>query len=509
MSTSIDNRVVELKFNNSQFQSEAQNSLSMLDKLKAALKMDGAAKGLSEVDKAAKSVNLKGISQSADEARGKFDFLKAAAVGALTAIAVKATGIPSLLKNLLPIGDIQSGFAEYELKLGSIQTILANTRKHGTNLDQVTKVLDELNAYSDQTIYNFGDMTRNIGLFTNAGLKVEDAAQMIKGFSNEAAASGTTSAAAAGAAYQLSQALSAGQIRLMDWRSLTNVGMGNKNMQEGLLQVAQSMGTVGEKSKLANEIQRDFNSTLEKGWLTTDVMSRYLNIMTGDYDQAAIKAMGFSDEVAKGLYEQAQMSKDAATKVRTLTQLMGTLAEAQGSGWAKSVELVLGDFDQATEMFTYFSDKLGAQISASADARNAILEAWGDDPGGRAAVVEGIKAALDGLLDVLGVIKSAWSEVFPSSGAAKLIAISTAFRDFMLAIKPAPETLERLKSVLMSYSQLSNLLVALLSRPSRLVSVSSCLFLVPLVSSSLTHLTRSTMPGRSSRQDSAQVEESR
>src|SRR5690606_29469143 len=191
----------------------------------------------------------------------------------------------------LTLTPILDGFAEYELKMGSIQTILANTERFGTTLDDVAGSLDKLNEYADKTIYNFGDMTRNIGLFTNAGIRIEEATSMIQGFSNVAAASGTSAAGAAGAAYQLSQALSAGTIRLMDWRSLTNVGMGNKNMQNGLIEIADAMGMLSKNSTSATEIQGNFNASLEKNWLSADVMSNYLKIMAGDMSDAEMAAL--------------------------------------------------------------------------------------------------------------------------------------------------------------------------------------------------------------------------
>ena len=157
-------------------------------------------------------------------------------------------GLGAGFSNTFLTGPIKQGFDEYETKIGSIQTILANTAKHGTNLDQVTAALDNLNEYADKTIYSFSDMTRSIGLFTNAGLGLDESTMMIKGFSNEAAASGVTSSAAAGAAYQLSQALSNGIVRAQDWNSLASAQMGNQNMKDGLISIAGAMGVLNEKS---------------------------------------------------------------------------------------------------------------------------------------------------------------------------------------------------------------------------------------------------------------------
>ena len=213
---SIDQKVVSMVFDNSKFQGAVTNTLGMLQKLEQALKLDKAASGLGDISKAARNVDLSSIGSKLDSLVEKFTGLKGIGTGALMAIGNQAVMLgQKMIANLT--SQIRDGFGEYETKIGSIQTILANTRKHGTDLAAVSRELEVLNTYSDKTIYSFGDMTRNIGLFTNAGLKLEDSVKMIKGFSNEAAASGTTSQGAAAAAYQLSQALSAGQ-RPVRWR---------------------------------------------------------------------------------------------------------------------------------------------------------------------------------------------------------------------------------------------------------------------------------------------------
>ena len=431
--SSIDQKVVSMVFDNSKFQGAVTNTLGMLQKLTQALKLDKAASGLGDISKAARNVDLSSIGSKIDGLVEKFTGLKGVGTGALLAIGNQAVMLgQKYLANLT--GQIRDGFGEYETKIGSIQTILANTRKHGTDLAAVSRELEVLNTYSDKTIYSFGDMTRNIGLFTNAGLKLEDSVKMIKGFSNEAAASGTTNQAAAAAAYQLSQALSAGQIRLMDWRSLTNAGMGNDNMKNGLLDVAKAMKTIDAKT--ATAAQKDFNSSLAKGWLTTEVMSKYLNIMTNDYSEAEIAAMGFSKEQAKAFKEQAIVAEEAATKVRTFTQLVGTIQEAAGSGWAKTFELLLGDFNEATELFTSINDFIGPMVQASADARNNIIQGW-IDSGGKAAIFQGFQNILSFFKGVVEPVRGIISKMFPTDGGEGLTILSNNFLAFTERLKAA------------------------------------------------------------------------
>lgn len=446
MSTTIEERVVAMKLQNSNFEANAKKTLSTLSNLTKSLKMDGAAKGLAGVSEAAKKTNLGPLSSAVEGVSKKFSAMSVIGVTALATIANKAVNAGLSLVKSLTIDPISQGFSEYELKLGSIQTILANTARYGTTLSQVSDALGELNNYADKTIYNFGDMTKNIGLFTNAGIRVEDATSMIKGFSNAAAASGTTAQGAAGAAYQLSQALSAGTIRLMDWRSLTNVGMGNKNMQTSLIEIADAMGEVSASGTTATDIQEDFNGSLKSGWLSADVMSNYLQIMAGDMDAAQMAALGLSKAQIKGLQEQAKTAEEAATKVRTFTQFLGTIREAVGSGWAQTFEILIGDFDEATDLFTSINNKASGIIDAMSDARNQLLEGW-DALGGRTVLIEGLKNVFEALGIILGTVGKAFRSVFPATTAEGLFKLTEGFRNFTETLKMGSENADRLQRI--------------------------------------------------------------
>lgn len=442
----IDERVVSMKFNNDQFQKGVQDTTKSLENLKKGLNLDGATKGIQDLDAAGRKFSLAGMASGVEGISAKFIALSTIAITALTNITNRAIDAGARLVKSFTVAPIMDGFREYELKMGSIQTILANTARHGTGLKEVTASLDELNTYADKTIYNFGDMTRNIGLFTNAGLKVEEATSMIKGFSNEAAASGTSSQGAAGAAYQLSQALSAGKITLMDWRSLTNVGMGNKNMQNSIIEIAEAMGTLNGKGVTAKDIQTDFNSTLEKGWLTADVMSSYLQIMAGDMDAAAMSAMGLSDETIEGLLKQQKTAEEAATKVRTLTGLMDTLKEAVGSGWAATFDILFGDFDEATELFTAVSKTVGGAMDAMGNARNDLLRSW-DALGGRAKLLDAIANVWKSLVIIFGAVSDAFREIFPPATGEQLLTITEAIQRFTQSLIPGQATMMKFKII--------------------------------------------------------------
>lgn len=459
--SSIDERIVEMKFNNGQFQKGVSETTKSLEDLKKGLNLKGAQQGLEDIGNAGKGMNLGVIGDAVEGISQKFTALGIMGVTALVNITNQAVNTGLNMVKSLSITPIMDGFSEYELKMGSIQTILANTARHGTNLEQVTNALDDLNAYADKTIYNFGDMTKNIGLFTNAGIKVEDATSMIKGFSNEAAASGTSAAGAAGAAYQLSQALSAGTIRLMDWRSLQNVGMGNKNMQNGLIEMADAMGTLTANSVTATDVQADFNGSLEKNWLSADVMSNYLKIMAGDMTEAEQAALGLSDAQIQAFAKQAKTAEEAATKVRTWTQLYDTLQEAVGSSWAETFDIILGDFDAATELFTNVSETLGGMIDSMGDARNKVLTEW-DELGGREALIESLANVFKSLMTIVKSVGEAFGEIFPPITGKTLFEITENFKKFTETLKMGEGPLANVKSAFKGLFAVVNIALTIL-----------------------------------------------
>nr|DAQ76502.1 MAG TPA: tail tape measure [Caudoviricetes sp.] len=446
----IDERVVKMRFDNAGFKSGISDTISLLDRFKKKLNLSGASKGIDDVQSSVNKFNLNPLTAGVSAAENSFNALRTVAVGAFLSIGAKAAETGMQLANSLTLKPAMEGFQEYELKMGSIQTILANTQSKGTGLEDVKASLSELNTYADKTIYNFGDMTRNIGLFTNAGLGIEESTSMIKGFSNAAAASGTNATAAAGAAYQLSQGLSSGYLTAMDWMSLTNAGMGNKNMQTDLIAIADAMGTFENGSSSAEEATKDFKNTLADGkWLTKDVMSTYLQAMAGDLDAAALKAKGLSDETIKSIMLNAKTGEEAATKIRTLSQLTGTIQEEIGSGWSETWELIFGDFEEATELFSGIHDALSPLIEGTSKFRNEVLKAFADI-GGRKALFDGIGESFRFIGELLKPVGQAFSEVFgrgrdAQDFAQQLKNLSVTFRDFAKGLSVSSETADKIK----------------------------------------------------------------
>ena len=386
MSATIDQRVVEMRFDNKHFESNVSQTMSTLDKLKSKLNLSGASKGLEGINTAAKNVDMRGLGSAVDTVTARFSALQVMGVTALANITNSAVNAGKQIVKSLTIDPIKTGFQEYETKMGSIQTILANTQHEGTNLDQVTAALEELNLYADKTIYNFQEMTRNIGTFTAAGVSLDTSVRSIQGIANLAAISGSTSQQASTAMYQLSQALSAGTVKLMDWNSVVNAGMGGKVFQDALKRTAKVMGT---NVDALIEKYGSFRETLSAGWITSDVLTKTLEQFTMAAEEGSeqwekfkksLMDDGYTEKQAEEILKMANTATDAATKVKTFTQLMDTLKESAQSGWGQTWELLVGNFEEAKAFFTELSDLFGGIIGESADRRNSFLtEALGSN----------------------------------------------------------------------------------------------------------------------------------
>ena len=407
MSTTVDERVVSMQFDNKHFESNVKTTMSTLEKFKQSLNLKGASKGLEEVNTSAKRIDMSGLGKSVETVSAKFSALQVMGVTALANITNSAVNAGKRIASALTIDPIKTGFSEYETKMNSIQTIKSNTASKGTTMEEITQTIDELNTYADKTIYNFAEMTRNIGTFTAAGIGLKESASAIQGIANLAAASGSTSQQASTAMYQISQALASGTVKLMDWNSVVNAGMGGELFQNALKETAKAHGVAVDA---IIEKNGSFRESLQEGWITSEVLTEtlqkmtksgaaeYLSKLTGvsqdqiiaaqeladktkDSDTAykdLVKSMASSGKIteaqALNILKTADNAESAATKVKTFTQLWDTLKESAQSGWGKTWEIIVGDFDKAQDLFTGLSDFLGGFIGKMSDARNFLLE---------------------------------------------------------------------------------------------------------------------------------------
>lgn len=482
--SSVDDRIVNMQFNNKQFVGGAQESEKALTSLEASL------------EKTAKSKGLEGLADSVQTVKTRFGAMQVAGVAAVATIASKATAAGLNLLKSLTIDPVLQGFQEYQTNLNSVQTIMANT---GKSVGIVNRGLDQLNEYADKTIYNFSQMAKNVGTFTAAGVDLRSSISAIQGISNLAAASGSNAQQASTAMYQLSQAIAAGRVNLQDWNSVVNAGMGGKQFQLALTRTGEAMGTLAKgaavladgKLKIAGASFRDSISAIGDGpkWLTSEVLVQTLATLDGRFSKAALAADGLTDAQIKTSIAQARLNLaqeegvkltdaqfketlkladaayNAATQIKTLPQLVGVVRESIGSTFSSIFRTVLGDFTQSKKLWGEVGDAIIGEkgfLTKAQDGLTGMFETWADssDAGfknmpkgfeagmklidggfertpagfdGRAKLLSALGSIVENLGRVFVRVKKAFQDIFPPGTDNILMRITDGFTAFAAA----------------------------------------------------------------------------
>lgn len=422
---SIDRRVVEATFDNSNFDRNIETSMRALQQLDAHLDMSNAVESFSNSTKQLVP-HLENITSGVTSIANSFSTLGIIGITALQNITNQAINTAEQMVKAFTITPVKSGFQEYETQINAIQTILANTESKGTTLDDVTEALDELNHYADETIYNFTEMTKNIGLFTAAGIDLDTSVSAIKGIANLGAVSGSTSNQVTNAMYQLSQALASGSVRLQDWKSVENMNMGGQLFQDAIKRTAESYGI--DVDAMIEKYQ-SFRYTLQEGWLTSDILTESLAQFTTELTEEQLRSLGYTEEQISDIIKLGETATDAATVVKTFGQLFSTLAEESQSTWTQSWEYIIGDFEEAKVTLTEIKNVFTGVINAIGDSRNALLKGW-HDLGGRDDLIISFRNAVSTVGYAVDTVSKAFREIFPPTTAEQLKSMTYAVRQF-------------------------------------------------------------------------------
>lgn len=452
---SVDERIVSLKFENKQFLSGVKSSVDGINSLNKGLSSAGDTKGLNSLSAAIKGINLKPLAEDAANAASKLGLLGTAAAVALGNLTSQAVNKALDTLKSFTVQPLIDGFREYELQLNSVQTILANTKSKGEDLNTVTAALDELNLYADKTKYNFAEMTRNIGTFTAAGVGLSDSVAAIKGLSNLAAASGSNSSQAATAMYQLSQALATGTVKLMDWNSVVNAGMGGEAFQQALIRTASVHGVVVE-DMIAEE--GSFRDSLHLGWLTSEILLETLTQMTGDLSDEQLRSMGYTEEQIAQIQQFAADANAAATEYKTFSDVLGATAEAAGSGWANVFRILIGDFEEAKAMWTELGNAIGDGLGKIFDGIANVAQSF-VDMGGRAAVVQTLVNLFKILARPIQAVAQAFGSIFDGDLGKAMANVAKGVEKVTAAFVLSDKNVEKLKTTFEGIFAVVNILL--------------------------------------------------
>ena len=446
MSKTIDEKVVEMRFDNSQFERNVATSMSTIDKLKRSLKFDGISKGIEDISDSANRIDFSGFSNAIDSVQMKFSALEVMAVTALANITNSAVNAGLKLAKSLTIDPISTGWSKYNTKNQSVATMVAQ----GYDIETVNSQLERLNWFTDETSYDFTQMVANIAKFTATGKDLDESVTAMEGIANWAALSGQNANTASHAMYQLSQAMGAGVMRLEDYKSIQNVSMDTDEFRQKALDAAVALGTLKKNAddtysslvgKANNFTKSQFATSLTQGaWFTSDVMMSvfqdYSKAVDQIYDYATEKGITASQAIKEldGQIDAFSLKGfKAAQEARTFDDAINSARDAVSSGWLNTFELIFGNAERATSTWTDLAEMMFDIFAEPGNTRNELLSQW-SELGGQKALIESLIGIVGQFKDMLDILGEAWSNVFPPMTAERLVEITENFRDFVQSI---------------------------------------------------------------------------
>lgn len=493
MTTVIDERVVEMRFNNEDFEKNVAQSMSTLDKLKNSLNFDSG-KSLEDLGKATKGFELSGVSQKVTEVTSKFSALETMGVGALLNIGAKASDLAVKFAKGLTIDQVTAGFEKYADKTSAVQTIMAATAKDFSNqaeqMEYVNGQLDKLMWFTDETSYNFLDMANNIGKFTNNGVKLDDAVTAMQGIAQWGGISGANVQEVSRAMYNVSQAMGAGAMKLQDWKSIENANMATMEFKTIAAETAVELGKLQKVSDGVYQTMEghtftlsQFSQYLKDQWFTADVMvgslSKYGDFTNQLYEVAeatsltATELLKYIDQYKEGNIDLQTISKEtgvsvqdldgylqrladdtndlgirsfkASQEAKTFKEAIDSVKDAVSSQWMKTSEYIFGDYLQAKALWTGLANTMWEVFAAEGERRNETLSQWKE----RNSLIEAFANVLNLVYRPLMAVRDAWHSMFPATAAGRariLDEITIKFKNFTEAIQPTQKMLTGLRN---------------------------------------------------------------
>lgn len=457
MSKTIDQKVVEMRFDNKNFEDNVQTSISSLDRLKQSLKLEDASKGLKEVEDQAKKVDVSGIGTAIETVKLKFSAFEVMAITALSNITNSALNTGKQLVKSLSVDNISAGWTKFGEKTTSVGTLVAQ----GYDLDTVNKQLERLNWFTDETSYNFTDMVANIAKFTASGQDLDKSVTALEGIANWAALSGQNATTASRAMYQLSQAMGAGVMRKEDYKSIQNVSMDTDEFRQKALDAGVALGTLkknadGTYKSLVGAgeafTKAQFAEHLtEERWFTSDVMMRVYNDYSkavGEIYEYVEKNGGTASEAIEKLGDSVDQfglkAFKAAQEARTWGDVVDSVKDAVSTGWMTTFEMLFGNYEEAKVLFTDLANELYDIFAEGGNERNRLLKEW-KTKGGRDDLIEALWNVIHGIEAIIQPVKDAFRDIFPKKTADELLSITKRIKEFTEKLILSDETSEKLR----------------------------------------------------------------
>lgn len=475
MSNVIDQKVVEMKFDNSNFERNVKTSMNTLEKLNSALDVTGSTKALEELGSASNHLASSGLASTIGEVGNKFKALETIAVGALLKIGSQAVETGERLIKSLSTDNISAGWDKFGEKTRAVGTLISQ----GFSMKEVESQLSRLAWFTDETSYNFTEMVNSIAKFTATGKGLTDSTTALEGVALWAAMSGQNAQKASAAMYQLSQAMGSGVMRKEDYKSIQNLNMDTDEFRQKALDAAVAAGTlkkVGKdtyqslmakadafnKSQFADHLTKD-------AWFTSKVMmevfKEYSSTVDDIYEYAEEKGLTASEAIEElngSIDEFGLKAFRAAQEARTWGDVVDSVKDAVSSTWMETFEMIFGNYEEATELFTRMANDLYDVFAEGGNQRNALLEEW-KELGGRTYLIEGLYKVALKLVDAVNLVKEAFRAVFPEKTAYELRDLSLKFYNLAGRLKLSEEATDNLRDTFSGLFSIGKLVLVVIT----------------------------------------------
>lgn len=375
MSQEVDERVVEMRFDNAQFEKNVHQTMQSLEKLNDSLRLDGAEKGFEKIGDASAKVDFDEMQGALDDLSGKFSAVEVMGVAALSHITRQAIDTGERLVKSLSLDQVTSGWSKYAQKTASVQTIMNAT---GKSIAKVNGYLSKLMWFSDETSYSFTDMTQSLGQLTASGGDIEKVIPMIMGMANATAYAGKGASEFSRVIYNLNQSYSQGYLSLMDWKSVELAGVATAELKKQIIETGVALGKIKEGAVTVGT----FSSTLSKKWADKEVMETAFGKFA-EFSEAVKKMVDANpgmlasqaiDALADKYDEVTVKAFKAAQEAKSFSEAVDATKDAVSSGWMETFDILFGNYEEAKGFWSDLAEEFWNMFAGGAAGRNNWLK---------------------------------------------------------------------------------------------------------------------------------------
>lgn len=378
MSQEVDERVVEMRFDNAQFEKNVHQTMQSLEQLNDSLRLDGAEKGFEKISDASAKVDFDEMQGALDNLSGKFSAVEVMGVAALSHITRQAVDTGERLVKSLSLDQVTSGWNKYAQKTASVQTIMNAT---GKSIAKVNGYLEKLMWFSDETSYGFTDMTSALSTLTSTGGSIEKMIPMIMGMANATAYAGKGAAEFQRVIYNLAQSYGTGAIQLIDWKSVEQAGVASQQLKQLLIDTGVELG----KIKKGAVTTGSFDNSLQKKWADREVMEKafgkyaeFAEAVKAELDANPNKYHGQASQAIDALadkYDEVTVKAfKAAQEAKSFSEAVDATKDAVSSGWMETFDILFGNYEEAKGFWSDLAEEFWNMFAGGAAGRNNWLK---------------------------------------------------------------------------------------------------------------------------------------